>query len=85
MSFLLANSFFTEFWDSFYPRLKTTEIIVAMVLAVVGLTIAILARRITRAIKQKNDIPNEDKTLIVIKVIALLFMVASALLFIFTA
>lgn len=85
MSFLLANSFFTEFWDSFYPRLKTTEIIIAMVLAVVGLTIAILARRITRAIKQKNDIPNEDKTLIIIKIIALLFLVASALLFIFTA
>ena len=85
MSFLLANSFFTEFWDSFYPRLKTTEIIIAMVLAVVGLTLAILARRITRAIKHKNDIPNEDKTLIVLKVIALLFLIASALLFIFTA
>ena len=85
MSFLLANSFFTEFWDSFYPRLKTTEIIVAIALAIVGLTVAILARRITRAIKHKNDIPNEDKTLIVIKVIALMLMIASALLFILTA
>ena len=85
MSFLLANSFFTDFWDSFYPRLKTTEIIIAIVLAVVGLTLAVLARRITRAIKNKNDIPNEDKTLIILKVIAFLFIIASALLFILTA
>lgn len=85
MSFLLANSFFVEFWDSFYPRLKTTEIIIAIVLAVVGLTLAILSRRIVRACKKKNDIPNEDKALITMKVVSLLFVVASALLFIFTA
>ena len=85
MKFLLANSFFTEFWDSFLPRLQSTEIIIAIVLAVVGLSVAVLARRFARVIRDRNDIENSDGVLITIKCISLAFVLSSALMFIFTA
>ena len=84
MKFLLAN-FFSEFWDSFLPRLKSTEIIIAIILAVIGLSIAVLARRMARAIKDENDIPDDSKVLITLKSIALIFVVSSAIIFMVTA
>ena len=84
MKFLLAN-FFNDFWSSFAPRLGSAEIIVAIVLAVIGLSIAVLARRIARAIKDENDIPGDSKVLLTLKTIALVFIVSSAIIFMVTA
>ena len=84
MKFLLAN-FFSDFWNSFAPRLGSAEIIVAIILAVIGLSIAVLARRIARAIKDENDIPDDSKVLLTLKTIALVFIVSSAIIFMVTA
>lgn len=83
INFLNSNNFFIDFWDGFVTKLQSPFVWLAIVFAIVGITVAILAKRIARLIKKKNEIADNDGAFITFKIVALLFVIASVLIFIF--
>ncbi len=57
-------------------RLNQVNVIVGIVLAVVGLALAFLAKRLTRCFRHTTDIADNDKLLITMKAIGLIFVIA---------
>lgn len=76
---------FRDFWNNFVNRISSPAVIVALVFAVVGLALAILANRIARAVRKSNEIDDKDPVLISFKVIGLVFLFVSVLIIVFRA
>ena len=74
---------FTDFWNNFIERMQIPSIIVALVFAVVGVSLAVLARRIARVIRKTNDIKDNDGCLIAFKAVGLICLFVSVLIIIF--
>lgn len=74
-----TSNFFTSLWE----RLQLVDVIVGICFAILGVAAAVLAKRITRVIRKKNDIPDNDKVLITIKTIALSFILVAFLILVF--
>lgn len=74
---------FTDFWNNFIDRMQIPSVIVALVFAVVGVALAILARRIARVIRKTNDIQDNDSCLIAFKAVGLVCLFVSVLIIIF--
>ena len=55
-------------------RLNQVNVIVGIVLAVVGLALAFLAKRITRVFRHSDEIADNDKLFITIKAIGLVLV-----------
>lgn len=55
-------------------RLNQVNVIVGIVLAVVGLALAFLAKRITRAFRHNEEVADNDKLYITIKAIGLVLV-----------
>lgn len=75
-------SFFEVFWEDFKGKFSQTWIWYALAFAVMGVTILILAKRIARLIKQKNNIDKNDGAYVTFMVVAFLFIMASVVLFV---
>ncbi len=56
--------------------LKQPLTLTGCLLLVVGISTAFLARRIARVARKSNNIPNNDKVYVALKIIGLLFVVA---------
>lgn len=66
-----------EMFATYADRLSLAEFMPSIILAVAGLSSIFLARRITRVIKRKNNIDNEDKFMLGVKFFGLIvFFVA---------
>lgn len=74
---------FDTFAENFVRRLQMPAIIVAIVFAVVGLALAILARRIARVVRKSNEINDSDSILITVKAIGLVCLFISVLIIVF--
>ena len=74
---------FTDFWNNFIERMQIPSIIVALAFAVVGVALAVLARRIARVIRKTNDIKDNDGCLIAFKAVGLVCLFVSVLIIIF--
>ena len=81
MNFLL--NIFQEFSENFIRRIQIPAVIVALAFAVVGVALAILARRIARAVRKSNKIEENDAVLITLKVVGLVFLFVSILIIVF--
>lgn len=57
-------------------RLHQVNVIVGIVLAAVGIALALLARRITRAIKKGQEVTDDNKLFITFKAIGLILVIA---------
>ena len=79
---LLLNVF-VDFWNNFVDRIQIPAIIVALVFAIIGVALAVLARRIARVIRKTNDISDSDSILITFKAIGLVCLFISVLIIIF--
>lgn len=79
---LLLNVF-TDFWNNFVERIQIPAIIVALVFAIVGVSFAVLGRRIARVIRKTDDIKDTDNILITFKTIGLVCLFVSVLIIIF--
>ena len=79
---LLLNVF-VDFWNNFVDRLRIPAIIVALVFAIIGVALAVLARRIARVIRKSNEISDSDNILITFKAIGLVCLFISVLIIIF--
>ena len=51
-------------------------IIVGLILLVLGVATVVLAKRIAKVSRQTNEVPNDDKVYVTLKVIGLLLMLA---------
>lgn len=79
---LLLNAF-TDYWNNLIGRLQLPTVIVALVFAIVGVSFAILARRIARIFRKTNDISDSDTVLISFKAVGLVCLFISVLIIIF--
>lgn len=57
-------------------RLHQVNVIVGIVLSAVGIALALLARRITRAIKKNQEVADDNKLFITFKAIGLILVIA---------
>ncbi len=69
-------------FDEFVLWITKPPVIVALVLCVIGVALAVLARRIARVIRKTNDIADNDRYYITFKVFAMIALFASALIII---
>lgn len=79
---LLLNAF-TDYWNDLIGRLQLPTVIAALVFAIVGVSFAILARRIARIFRKTNDISDSDTVLISFKAVGLVCLFISVLIIIF--
>ncbi|MBR4745731.1 MAG: hypothetical protein IK070_03395 [Clostridia bacterium] len=76
------NSMLLGVFDEFVEWISWTPVIIALSLAVVGLALGVLARRIARVIRKTNEIDDKDRALITIKVFAIILLFVAALIMI---
>ena len=74
---------FQEFGENLIRRLQMPAVIVALAFAIVGVALAVLARRIARVARKSNDIQENDSILISLKAIGLVFLFVSILIIVF--
>ncbi len=81
-TFLNITGFLEKFWAEFVKNFSSPWIWYALAFAVVGIALLILAKRIARLIKQKNNIDKNDGAYVTFMVVAFLFIMASIILFV---
>lgn len=74
---------FETFAENFVRRIQIPAVIVALAFAIIGVSLAILARRIARVARKSNDISDSDSVLITVKAIGLVFLFISVLIVVF--
>ncbi len=74
---------FQTFGENFVRRLQMPAIIVALVFAVIGVSLAVLGRRVARVVRKTNDISDNDSVLITFKAIGLVCLFVSVLIVVF--
>ena len=76
----MLNNLTLAVYDEFVNWIQRWPVIVALVLCVVAVSLAILARRIARVVRKTNDIKDNDHTMLTIKVIAVILLFVSVLM-----
>lgn len=79
---LLLNVF-QEFGENLIRRLQMPAVIVALAFAIIGVSLAILARRVARVVRKSNEIQENDSVLISMKAVGLVFLFVSVLIIVF--
>lgn len=74
---------FQEFGENFLRRIQMPAIIVALAFAIVGVALALLARRIARVVRKSDEIADNDAILISLKVVGLVFLFVAVLIIVF--
>ena len=74
---------FQTFGENFVRRLQMPAIIVALVFALIGVSLAVLGRRVARVVRKTNDISDNDSVLITFKAIGLVCLFVSVLIVVF--
>lgn len=74
---------FQTFGENFVRRIQMPSIIIALVFAIIGVSLAVLARRVARVARKSNDIADNDAVLISFKAVGLVFLFVSVLIVVF--
>lgn len=69
--------------ENLMNQLNLYSIAYALIMAISGLSITILSRRLTRVFKRRNDIDDEDKFMLTLKVFGLLLLFVALLMVVF--
>ncbi len=77
-------SLMLSFWSTISERFQLPMFTLGIVLAVLGVAIGVLAKRITRVVRKSNTIENNDKILISLKLVGLILLFLALILLIFT-
>lgn len=64
-------SFYNELWN----YLKLPNVIVGMALIVIGLVCIILSARIVRTVRKVDEVDNNDRMLLAIRIVGLVFVI----------
>ena len=85
MSMLLAS--FSDIWNTVVnivvERFQLKTVIAGVIFAIIGVVFAVLARRIARAIRQKDEIDDHDTVYLIFKAIGLGCLFVALLILIF--
>lgn len=73
------------FFNNLIGSLNLFDIAAALIIAVSGICLAILARRITRIVKKTNDVDDDDKFMLTVKAFGLVLIFVSLLMVILQA
>lgn len=73
-----------SFWSTLSERLQLPMFTAGIVLAVLGVAIGVLAKRITRVVRKSNTIEDNDKVLVSLKLVGLILLFLALILLIFT-
>ena len=76
---LLLNAF-KNFWNNLIARLSVTPIIFALAFAVVGLSLAIIAKRVAIVARKTDDIDERDPIMIGFKAVGLACLFVSVII-----
>mgnify|MGYP003294348837 CR=1 FL=1 len=82
MNLFLSNTV-SNFIDNLIARLSLTDVIIAIIFAVLGVAVAVLARRITRVVRNRDKIDDNDKMLVALKAISLVLIFIAFLILVF--
>lgn len=63
------------FFDELIKYLKEPSIIIGLVLVLIGLVCVLLSARIVRTVRKVDEVENNDKMLLAIRIVGLLFMI----------
>ncbi len=77
-------SLMLSFWSTISERFQLPMFTLGIILAVLGVAIGVLAKRITRVVRKSNTIENNDKILISLKLVGLILLFLALILLIFT-
>lgn len=77
-------SLMLSFWSAISERFQLPMFTAGIVLAVLGVAIGVLAKRITRVVRKSNTVENNDKILISLKLVGLVLLFLALILLIFT-
>jgi len=80
----LLNSF-KDFWNNLIARLSMPSIIFAIVFAIVGISLAIIARRVAVVARKTDDIDDKDPIMIGFKAAGLACLFVSVLIIVLRA
>lgn len=75
-----VGSVVSTLWNHVVESLSLAQNIWAIVFAILGITISVLAKRFTRMIRNNNDISNNDTVLILFKAVGLGFIFVALML-----
>lgn len=71
---------FTDFWNNFLQRLSMPSIIFALVFAIIGVSLAVIARRVAVVVRKSKDIDEKDPIMIGLKAVGLACLFVSVLI-----
>ncbi len=74
---------FQEFWDGFVMRLQMPAVIVAVILAAVGLGLALVGRKAAEVGRKTKEIEDDDSIMITFKVVGMLLLFVSVAIIVF--
>lgn len=83
MSFETILEVLKVFVNNFTTQLNLYRIAGALIIAISGLSITFLARRLTRVFKRRNDIDDEDKFMLTLKAFGFILIFVALLMVIF--
>ena len=66
---------FSQLCYTLVDMLTNTNVISSMILIIFGLALSILASRITKAVRKTSEISSDDKLLLILRAIGLVFMI----------
>ena len=74
---------FQEFGENFVRRIQMPSIIIALSFAIVGVALAVLARRIARVVRKEDKVADNDAVLISLKAVGLVLLFVAVLIIVF--
>lgn len=77
------SDFMSTYFKGVMTMLKSVDILIGICFAILGVAVAVLARRTTRIIRKRNDIDDNDPALIAFKTIGLVLMLIAFLILVF--
>lgn len=80
----LLNSF-QEYWDNLIVRLSMPSIIFAIIFAVIGVSLAIIAKRVAIVVRKSDEIDEKDPIMIGFKATGLACLFVSVLIIVLRA
>ncbi len=71
--------FINVYVNNLLSRFQSVNMIVGVCFAILGVVFAVMAKRITRIIRKRNDVDDNDKAVVTFKAIGLVFMLVAFL------
>lgn len=74
---------FQDFWSNFVMRIQMPAVIVAVVLAAVGLGLALVARKVAEVCRKTKEIEDNDSIMVTFKVVGMLLLFVAVMIIVF--